>query len=174
MPKMAVYQPRRAAIATILVAVMQDDICEELLGRHKRGRTKEWIRRREEKGLYRLVEELRAEDTVAYKEMMRMNFETFSEILMAIEPEISKEQVIGGHKIIKPAVRLTLALRFLATGETFTSLHFLTFSLSASLLFLTGRWQCGSHIALSPPWLPPLTEKTIVHYHPLGQTKKPS
>ena len=36
MTKMAVYQPRRAAIATILVTVMQDDICEELLGRHKR------------------------------------------------------------------------------------------------------------------------------------------
>ena len=124
MTKMAVYQPRRAAIAPILVAVMQDYIREELLGRHKRGRTKEWIRRREEKGMYRLVEELRAEDTVAYKEMMRMNYETFSEILMAIEPEISKEQVIGGHKIIKPAVRLTLALLFLATGETFTSLHF--------------------------------------------------
>ena len=123
MTKMAVYQPRRAAIATILVAVMQNDIREELLGRHKRGRTKEWIRRREEKGMYRLVEELRAEDTVAYKEMMRMNYETLSEILMAIEPEISKEQVIV-------------------------------------LLFLTGRWQtCGSHIALSPPWLPPLTEK---------------
>ena len=47
-----------------------------------------------------------------------------------------------------------------------------------ALLFLTGRWQCGSHIALSPPWLPPLTEKlsctiicsvkrkkTIMNYH---------
>ena len=74
--------------------------------------------------MYRLVEELRAEDTVAYKEMMRMTYETFSEILMAIEPEISKEQVIGGHKIIKPAVRLSLALRLPATNETYTSLHF--------------------------------------------------
>ena len=45
--KMAVYQPKRAAIATILVTVMQNDSCEELLGRHKRGRTKEWIRRRD-------------------------------------------------------------------------------------------------------------------------------
>ena len=52
---MAVYQPRRAAIATILVTVIQDDICEELLGCHKRGRTKEWIRRRDEKGMYRLA-----------------------------------------------------------------------------------------------------------------------
>ena len=87
MTKMAVYQPRRAVIAIILVAVKQDDIREELLGRHKRERTKEWIRRKEEKGMYRLVEELRAEDTVAYKEMMRMNYETFNEILMAIEPQ---------------------------------------------------------------------------------------
>ena len=69
------------------------------------------------KGIYRLVDELRAKDTVAYKELMRMNYETFSEIFLAIESEISK-------KIIKPAVRLTLALRFLATSKTFTSLHF--------------------------------------------------
>ena len=34
--KMAVFQPRRTAIATILVTVMQNEICEELLGRHKR------------------------------------------------------------------------------------------------------------------------------------------
>ena len=59
---MAVYQPRRAAIATVLVNVMQDDIREDLLGRHKRGRTKDWTRRRDEKGMYQLVEELRAED----------------------------------------------------------------------------------------------------------------
>ena len=51
--KMAVYQPRRAAIATIFVTVMQNDICEELLGHHKRGRTKEWIWRGDEKGMYR-------------------------------------------------------------------------------------------------------------------------
>ena len=83
---MAAYQPRRAAIATILATVMQDDICEELLGRHKRGRTEEWMRRRYEKGMYRLVVELRADKKrVAYK-MIRINYETFREILMAIEP----------------------------------------------------------------------------------------
>ena len=56
---------------------------------------------------------------------MRMNNETFIEILTAIEPEISEVQVMGGHacKTIKPAVRLTLVLLFLATGETFSSLH---------------------------------------------------
>ena len=43
--------------------------------------------------------------------------------------------------------------------------HFRAFSVTVvrifvqiiALLFFTGRWQCGSHIALSPPWLAPLT-----------------
>ena len=65
--------------------------------------------------------------------------------------------------------------------------HFCAFSVTVvrifvqiiALLFFTGRLQCGSHIALSPPWLPPLTEKlsctlirsvkrkkkTIMNYH---------
>ena len=65
--------------------------------------------------------------------------------------------------------------------------HFLAFGVTVvrifvqiiALLFFTGRWQSGSHIALSPPWVPPLTEKlsctiigsvkrkkkTIVNYH---------
>ena len=37
--------------------------------------------------MYRLVEDLRTEDTVVYKGMMRINYETFSEILMAIEDD---------------------------------------------------------------------------------------
>ena len=75
-------------------------------------------------GLNKLVEELWAEDIAGYKEMMRMNFETFREILTAIEPIITKRQVVGGHKVIAPSARLTIALRFLAIGETFRSLQF--------------------------------------------------
>ena len=115
---MAVYQPRRAAIATILVTVMQDDICEELLGRHKRGRTKELIRRIDEKGMYRLVEELRAEGLDFFRFFRFSHFFAFS---------------------VDTVVRIFVQI--------------------IALLFFSGRWQCGSHIALSPPWLPPLTEK---------------
>ena len=119
--KMAVYQPRGAAIATILVTVMQDDICEELLGRHKRGRTKEWIRRRDEKGMYRCIS----------------NYHSTSRCLFFL----------------------------------YIFFAFLTFALSASLssqysfkLLLCCSSQNDGNavaiwIALSPPWLPPLTEK---------------
>ena len=81
---------------------MQDDNCEELLDRHKQGRTKEWKRRRDEKGMYRLVEDLRAEDTVAYKEMMRMNYETLSEILIAIEDDGNAVAILHSARLGYP------------------------------------------------------------------------
>lgn len=117
---------RKRAAACLLVIDLLEECTEDESGERwwKRGRTREWIKRRNERGMLKLVEELRVEDTAAYKEMLRMNFETFQEILTAIGPEITKHQVVGGHRVISPAARLTLTLRFLATGETFRSLHF--------------------------------------------------
>ena len=82
---------------------------------------------------YRLVEELLAEDAVAYKEMMRMNYETFSEILMTIEPEISKEQVIGGEADLSAPFsgHIKLLFHFLLPS-ILDFFAFLSFSLSAS------------------------------------------
>ena len=57
--------------------------------------------------------------------MMRMKFEDFTAILREIVADITPRQVPkGGHKVISVAERLTLTLRFLATGETFRSLSF--------------------------------------------------
>ncbi|KAK3746102.1 hypothetical protein QZH41_015519, partial [Actinostola sp. cb2023] len=118
---MDMLQWKKAACCFVFLNLLDES--EEK--RHwKRGKTRQWIRRREEKGLYNVVRELQVEDTVGFKEMMRMDRETFTTILTAIEPEIAKFQIQGGHKVISSAERLTLALRFLATGETFASLHF--------------------------------------------------
>ena len=75
-------------------------------------------------GLFNIVRELMLEDTVAYREMMRMSYNDFSQILSVIESVITPHQVMGGHKVISAAERLTLTIRFLATGETFHSLSF--------------------------------------------------
>ena len=64
------------------------------------------------------------EDTPGYREMMRMTHDDFLEMLRFIEPDITPRQVIGGHKVISAAERLTLAIRFLATGATLRSLSF--------------------------------------------------
>ena len=53
-----------------------------------------------------------------------MTYDSFKSILRVIEQDITRHQVIGGHKVLKPEERLSVALRFLATGETFRSLSF--------------------------------------------------
>ena len=70
-----------------------------------------------------------------------MAHEEFLEILTATEPSVTKRQVIGGHKFILTAERLTLTLRFLATGETFRLLSF-QFRNSRSAISYTVREVC--------------------------------
>ena len=60
---------------------------------------------------------------------------------MAIEPLVMKRQVIGGHKVISPAERLTLTLCFLAAGKLFRSLSF-QFRISQSAISYIVRELC--------------------------------
>ena len=119
-----IFSKKRKIAAAILFFEIFDNTHDGT--RHwKRGKTREWIRRREEKGSFNnIVRELRIEDTQSYKAMLRMDHEQFIEILLKIEPLLTKKQVQGGHKVISAAERLTLTLRFLATGESFRSLHY--------------------------------------------------
>ena len=64
------------------------------------------------------------EDTASFKEMLRMDYDTFLNLLAAIEPFISPRESYHGVPTMKANERLTLTLRFLATGETFRSLRF--------------------------------------------------
>ena len=45
----------------------------------ERGRSRKWIKRRNESGILKLAEELRVEDSVAYNEVCRMNYKAFLE-----------------------------------------------------------------------------------------------
>ena len=57
-------------------------------------------------------------------EMMRMSHTEFLQVLKFIERDITPKQISGGNPVVKPKERLTLTLRFLATGETYRSLAF--------------------------------------------------
>ena len=48
----------------------------------------------------------------------------FKEILNTTEPDICKQSTKMGGELIVPVKRRALRLRFLATGESFRSLHF--------------------------------------------------
>ena len=92
-------------IACVLVALLLEED-----GKRKRGKTRKWIKNRTQKGFYaNIVKKLRLEDTGAYKEMTRMNYNTFLTILSFIEPYISPQDTYFRTKTIKGDERLTIA-----------------------------------------------------------------
>ena len=114
------------AVSRALLGVNILESLEEKETKNKRGKTRQWIQRREEKGFYtNIVEELQVEDTKTYEEMLRMNYDTFKFILKKTEQDITPTTLMsGGLKTISPGDRLTLTLRYLATGECYRSLSF--------------------------------------------------
>ena len=57
-----------------------------------RGKTRQWIRRRDEKGYFNnIVKELVIEDTAEYKEMMQMSHADCQRILSYIEQNITRK-----------------------------------------------------------------------------------
>ena len=81
----------------------------------KRGRrkTRQWIRRRDERGYFNnIVKELAIEDTTEYKDMVRMSYADFQRILSYIQQDITLKQVLGGNKIISPKERLALTISY--------------------------------------------------------------
>ena len=146
---------RKAVAALIMLELIEGD--DER--KWKRGPTREWMKRREEQGYYDdIVRELSIEDTAAYKEMMRMCYEEFLYILNIIEKDITPTQIFGGHKVIPAKARLTVTIRFLATGETFRSLCF-QFRISKGAISYIARDVCnGINKNMSPLYLKvPLT-----------------
>ena len=78
-----------------------------------------WITRRREFGAYHsLIRELSDEDEKGYKNFLRMDMDSFNELLHLVEPHIKRQDSLM-RQSISPAERLALTLRFLATGNRF-------------------------------------------------------
>lgn len=102
------------------------ELCEREL--RKKRRTlwiRKWINRREELGASNtLLRELAAEDVSEYFKFMRMNSLKFEELLELVMPFITKADTVM-RKAIPPKTKLQITLRYLATGDTFSSLQYL-------------------------------------------------
>ena len=141
---------RKAAAAILILGILEDDERRTW----KRGKTRKWIKRRDELGHFNaIIQELRMEDMPAYKEMMRMEYAQVLEILSLVEKDITPQKIFGGNEIICPMARLTLALRFLATGETYRSLSF-QFRISKSAISYIVKEVCTAIIKnMAPSYL---------------------
>jgi hypothetical protein len=124
---------------------------KHLLQRRKRKVRRIWARkwlqrRNENRGISHLVfNELEYEDPASFKNFTRMSVATFHELLLKVAPIIKKQDTVLTRssscktkviyyrlkfykctKFYYPCItyRLLLALRFLATGESYTSLQY--------------------------------------------------
>ena len=90
-----------------------------------RGRTRDWVKRRKEKGYFNnIIKELKIEDRIGFREMFRMDISDFESILAQIGDKINPKERLGGTEPIQSDERLALRLRFLAIGESFSSLSY--------------------------------------------------
>ena len=104
----------------LILDVLED---EEPTKRQRNIWTRAWMKRRAERGAYvQLVQELATEDDVAFRRYFRMNREQFEYLLHRIENTITRKDTVM-RDAISARERLCITLRYLATGETFSSLE---------------------------------------------------
>jgi len=93
---------------------------------HRRRRTvwvKPWLQRRPLFGQYdTLFQELRMEEHGGCKQFLRVDEQTFLQLIGRLEPRIAKSS--SGRKPLLPALKLAITLRYLATGNSYHSLAF--------------------------------------------------
>ena len=112
---------KRKFMLLILMQLLEEDPPATI---ERRVWTREWIKRREELGAYHtLFRELAAEDTLGFGEYMRMPHAKFQALVEVVGPLLTKQET-HMRSSIAPKERLALAIRYLATGETFQSLSF--------------------------------------------------
>jgi len=91
----------------------------------KRLWIRSWISRRDKYGAYStLLEELKHEDSTAYRNILRMNGAQFDTLLQMIDGLIKKEDT-QMRMAIPSKIKLEITLRYLATGDSFKSLQYL-------------------------------------------------
>lgn len=84
--------------------------------------SRRWLlRRREESVSFRLMKKLREEDPATLRQWIRLDWEQFEELLAQVTPLIEKQDT-NMRQAVTPAERLTLTLRYLASGESYRSL----------------------------------------------------
>lgn len=93
--------------------------------RKKRFWMKEWLKKRNSFSHHNLLDEVRLSSPSDYRNYLRMDYTTFSELLNMITPMIEKQYTCM-REPISPAQRLSCTLRYLATGVNFEELKFIT------------------------------------------------
>ena len=107
------------------VALLLDEEEEETKKRRRRSIwTRPWLLRRKIDGAYHsLFKELKEEDSEGFKGYLRMDVDRFDELVHLLTPFLQKQDT-NMRECIKPEEMCCIALRYLASGESFRSLEY--------------------------------------------------
>lgn len=109
----------------IIALMIVNEICEEDEDKQYRKRKwiKEWLGNRAELSNVKLLKTISETEPCDYKNYMRMSEETFNDLVVKITPYIEKKDTFM-RDAIPVKTRLSITLRFLATGNSFQDLKF--------------------------------------------------
>jgi hypothetical protein len=121
-------------LANAALALNQDMLQYRLLLQREEERRREraprtmfcrdWLLRREEFDQYhQLMEELRGEDVVAFKNFLRVDPLLFQDLVDRLTPIITKKDT-WFQKALPPGIKVAITLRHLATGDSYHSLMY--------------------------------------------------
>ncbi|XP_064462305.1 uncharacterized protein LOC135372766 [Ornithodoros turicata] len=109
-----------AVAAIFLIFALEDEVSAP---QRRREWSRQWLLRRKRLGCYEnLLRELSLEDTATYRRWLRMDINTFELLLAKVGPLIRRLDT-PFREAIHPGERLAITLRYLATGETQSSLE---------------------------------------------------
>ncbi|XP_057305435.1 uncharacterized protein LOC130642367 [Hydractinia symbiolongicarpus] len=116
-------EEQRKAVAAIIIAttLLPTNFSKSKVTR--RIWVKEWMKKRKSIGVYNnLVQELRLYDEESFRKYLRMSPDIYELLLEKVRSKLTKKTT-HLRKPLELKLKLTITLRFLATGENFTSLH---------------------------------------------------
>lgn len=105
------------AIALVVASKRKDKI--------KRRWMKEWLKKRNKYTHENLLNDLRISEPSDFQNFLRLDSTVFDELLRMVTPEIHKRDTMM-RDAISPSQRLSITLRYLATGNNFEDLKFIS------------------------------------------------
>ena len=110
-------------VETACVALAVAKSVRKKLEKRRRRWMKEWFKKREEYTHENLLNDLRITEVEDNRLFLRIDVAAFEELLAMIKPKIEKQNTIM-RDAVPASQRLSITLRFLATGNTFEDLKY--------------------------------------------------
>ena len=113
-------------VATLCIIIIANAV--KIIRKRQRRRrqwTRPWIQRRSHHGAHHaLLQELTTEDPDGFRNFLRMDKADFDELLTKVTPLIHRQDT-WMREAISVSERLSITLRYLATGDSYQSLEYL-------------------------------------------------